>query len=65
MQNNNKQHKFTVTLTSAELKGIKAYLKEVDDEVADKNYIRQYLQGIINGVINAPQESVSSYIERD
>ena len=56
--------KLTIELTDAEVKGIKAYVKEVDGEKADKAYILNYISSMISGVLHAPQESVSGFIEK-
>ena len=56
--------KITIELSEAEVKGLKAYLKEVDDVNANKDYIRQHIQNIVSGVLNAPQEAVSDYIKQ-
>lgn len=56
--------KITIELTEAEVKGLKAYFKDVDDVKADKDYIKQHIQGIVSGTLNAPQESVSDYIKQ-
>ncbi len=57
--------KITVELSDQEVKGIKAYMKEVDgkDKVT-KQDIQAYISGIATGVINAPQEAVSDYIKK-
>lgn len=56
--------KVVVELSEAEVKGLKAYLKEVDDVNAGKAYIRQHIQNIVSGVLNAPQEACSDYIRK-
>lgn len=53
--------KVCIELTEAEVKGIKAYLSEVDGVKAGKVEIRQFVQGFIEA-INSPQEAVSHYI---
>ena len=55
--------KITIKLTEAEVKGIKAYLKEVDGEKAGKAEIKQFIDGIVQA-IHAPQEAVSHYIKQ-
>lgn len=56
--------KITITLTEAEVKGIKAYLKEVGDtKKPNKEDIKQFIDGIVQA-IHAPQESVSHYIKQ-
>ena len=56
--------KITIELSEAEVKGLKAYLLEVDEIKADKADIQQHIQGIVNAVLNAPQEAVSDYIDK-
>jgi hypothetical protein len=54
--------KVTITLTPAEVAGIKAYLKDVDDTPnPDKAEVAAYINSLIE-VIHAPQEAVSDYI---
>lgn len=56
--------KITIELTEAEVKGIKAYMKEVDgNNKPSKSDIQQYISGIATGLIHAPQEAVSDYIK--
>ncbi len=57
--------KITVELSDQEVKGIRAYMKEVDgkDKVT-KQDIQDYISGIAKGTIYAPQEAVSDYINR-
>ncbi len=55
--------KITIELSEAEVKGLKAYLLEVDGVKADKNNIKQHIQSIVSGTLNAPQEAVSDYIK--
>jgi hypothetical protein len=55
--------KITIELTEAEVKGIKAYLKDVDSIKATKNDISQFINGVVQS-IHAPQESVSDYIKQ-
>lgn len=54
--------KITIELTDAEVKGIKAYEKELEGVVIGKKEIVQYIQGIVSGTLHAPQEGVSGYI---
>jgi hypothetical protein len=56
--------KITIELTEAEVKGIKAYLLEVDGVKAGKAEVSEFISGIATGVIHAPQEAVSDYINR-
>lgn len=56
--------KISLNLTDNEVKGIKAYLMEVDGINPTKNDIKVYLQGIVSGTINTPQEAVSDYINQ-
>lgn len=56
--------KITIELTEAEVKGIKAYLKEVDGtEKPTKEDVKIFIDGIVQ-IIHAPQESVSNYIKQ-
>ncbi len=55
--------KISIELTESEVKGIKAYLLELDGE-NDKKAITGFIQGIVSGTINAPQEAVSGYINQ-
>lgn len=56
--------KITITLSEAEVKGIKDYLKEVDGiEKPTKKDIQRFIVGMAD-VINAPQEAVSDYIQK-
>jgi hypothetical protein len=55
--------KITIQLTDNEVKGIKAYLLELDGE-NNKAAISQFIQGIVSATINAPQEAVSQYINQ-
>ena len=56
--------KITIELTEAEVKGIKAYLKEVDGtEKPTKEDVKIFIDGIVQ-TIHAPQESVSNYIKQ-
>lgn len=55
--------KLSIELTATEVKGIKAYLKDVDGiEKPTKEDIRTFLQGIVNGVLQSSAESVANYI---
>lgn len=56
--------KITISLTDAEVKGIKKYLKEVADiDKPKKEDVKMFINGIV-GAIHAPQESVSGYIKQ-
>lgn len=55
--------KITIELTEAEVKGIKAYLKEVDDIKATKEDVKQFINSMVQN-IHAPQEAVSHYINQ-
>lgn len=59
----NKIMKITIELTEAEVKGLKAYLKEVSDipNPTQKDIKEQFDW---KGWIHAPQESVSHYIKQ-
>lgn len=55
--------KITIELNEAEVKGIKKYLKEVDDNpTPTKADVQTFIEGIVQ-VIHAPQEAVSNYIK--
>lgn len=57
--------KITITLSDAQVKGIKAYLKEVDDiESPNKEHIAQEIRGIVEGALQAPRCAVSDYIRK-
>jgi hypothetical protein len=57
--------KITVELTNAEVKGIKAYLKDVDGiDKPKKEDIKMFINSLVQ-VIHAPQESVSDYIKAE
>ena len=56
--------KISVTLTDAEVKGIKAYLKEVDGNLKpSKADIQAFVASYVDN-INAPQEAVGDYIRQ-
>jgi len=55
--------KATIELTEAEVKGIKAYVKQTDGDTWGKAEITQYVSGIVGGILHAPQEAVSDYIK--
>lgn len=56
--------KITIELNDSEVKGIKAYLKEVDGiNKPSKDDVKFFIDGIIQS-IHAPQESVSDYIRQ-
>lgn len=57
--------KLTIELTEAEVKGLKAYLKDLDGGKIGKEEIRQHIQGIVTGVINSPSENSSFYINEN
>lgn len=57
--------KVTIELSEAEVKGIKAYLKEVDDiDRPNKQDVQRFIRSFVD-IINAPQEAVSDYIRRE
>lgn len=56
--------KITIELNDAEVKGIKAYLKELDGIKAGKAEIKQFIDGIVQA-IHSPSESVSDYIKAE
>lgn len=56
--------KITIELTEAEVKGIKAYLKEVDGvEKVGKPQVKQFVESLVQAM-HAPQEAVSDYINQ-
>lgn len=55
--------KITIELTEAQVKGLKDYLKDVE-EPTDKAAIKQHIEGIVYGNLHAPQEAVSQYIAK-
>jgi hypothetical protein len=56
--------KITITISEAEEKGIKDYLKEVDEiKRPSKRDVQKFISSYID-IINSPQESVSTYILR-
>ena len=54
--------KITIELSDNELKGIKAYLMELDGEKPTKQDIEIYIKGIVSTTLYSPAESVSNYI---
>ncbi len=57
--------KVVIKLSKAEVKGIKQYLKDVDDNPKpSKHDVIQFIEGIVQA-IHAPQEAVSSYIQAE
>jgi len=57
--------KITINLTDEEVKGIKAYLKEVDGlKRPSKRDITIFIDGMVQA-INSPKEAVSDYILRE
>lgn len=54
----------TINLTDAEVKGLKSYLKEVDDVKANKAYIQQHIQNIVTSALHNPHEAVSDHINQ-
>lgn len=58
--------KITIELSDAEVKGLKNYLKEVDDlKKVSKQYIKQHIVGIVHGNLHAPQDACSDYIHAE
>lgn len=56
--------KITINLTEAEVKGIKAYLKDVGGITRPtKKDIQTFIDGIIQ-CIHSPREAVSDYIKK-
>jgi hypothetical protein len=55
--------KITIELSEAEVKGLKAYLKEQQDSKVTKKDIQIHCQNIVTGTINAPQEASSVFIQ--
>jgi hypothetical protein len=56
--------KLTIELTDSEVKGIKAYLKEVDGINAKKSDIKDFIDNVIQS-IHSPREAVSDYIKAE
>jgi len=56
--------KITIELNESEVKGIKAYLKEVDDNPNPTKKDIQLFIGSCVQIIHAPQEAVSDYIKQ-
>lgn len=56
--------KLTITLTEAEVKGIKTYLKEVNYiDKPSKQDVKIFIDGVIQS-IHSPSEAVSDYIQQ-
>lgn len=56
--------KVTITLSEAEVMGIKAYLREVDGiENPNREDVSVFMCSYVD-IINAPQEAVSDYIRQ-
>jgi len=57
--------KITIELTAAEVKGLKAYLKEVEDITnPTQKDIREHFAHDWKGWLHAPQEATSWYIQQ-
>lgn len=56
--------KVTIELTSEQVKGIKAYLKQVAGiEKPTKKDIETEIRGYVNATLDNPNEAVSDYIK--
>ena len=57
--------KITITLSEAEVKGLKDYLRDVGGiDRPKKSDITIEIMSFVSGAINAPQEAVSDYIRK-
>ena len=57
--------KITIELSDAQVKGIKDYLKNVDDiPRPKKSDIQVVIDSFVHGGLSAPQEAVSDYINK-
>jgi len=57
--------KITITLSEAEVKGMKAYLHEVGDIARPtKADLALEVRGYVHGILQAPQEAVSHYVTK-
>jgi hypothetical protein len=57
--------KITIELTEAEVNGIKAYLKSVDNnEKPIKEDIKGEVQGIVSSYLQSPHCAISDYIKK-
>lgn len=57
--------KITITLTDAEVKGIKDYLREIGDiESPKKEDIQSEVQHTVSGYLQAPQSALTDYINK-
>ena len=55
--------KITITLSDAEVLGIKNYLEQVSDIMYPSNQdVKTEIVNIVSGVLHCPKEAVSSYI---
>jgi len=56
--------KITVELSDAQVKGIKKYLKAVDDiPKPNKDDVAREIRGIVHSCLQAPQCAVADYIQ--
>ena len=57
--------KITITLSEAEVKGMKAYLQQVGDIARPTNKdLALEVRGYVHGILQAPQEAVSHYVRK-
>lgn len=57
--------KVTINLSDAQVKGIKAYLKEVADIPSPKKEdVRTEIENMVHGYLQSPQSSLTDYISR-
>lgn len=57
--------KVIITLSKAEVQGIKEYLKEADGmEYVTNDHVAEFVEGHAKGILYAPQEAVSHYINK-
>lgn len=57
--------KITITLTEAEVKGIKAYIKETEGkDNPNKQDVQQQIQGEVSALLQAPHSSLADYIKQ-
>jgi hypothetical protein len=57
--------KITITLTDAEIRGIKRYLKDTSNEINPKitrGEISREVEGYVVGVLYAPHSAVADYV---
>lgn len=58
--------KVTIELSDYEVKGIKKYLKSVDDiKRPNKADVQRFVAGEINGILSASSCAVSDYVQQE